>query len=214
MRQITKTLSGKANYTLSLDGDVITPAPSPLRCSTTNPNTTEFCQFPFKVNGNLQWDCVRDPKGNPVCSVNKMDGLGRIPDFDTLDSFVPCLECDECIHFGEEHGGLPLMNHDNTNSYEGVSSKYECQTLCKLATGCNYFVFNSKEESCALLYGIGWSLTDPAYHWEHHTGPKFCPGGSFHVRIHLSDNSILTFRGVRKASVEQQHLRSEMPPRP
>ena len=114
-----------------------------------------------------------------MCSVNKMEGLGRIPDFDSLDSFVPCLQCDNCAHFGEEHNGLPLTNHGNMNSYEGVSSTYECQTLCKLAAGCNFFVFNSKEDNCALLYGIGWSLTDPAYHWEYHTGPKYCSGGSF-----------------------------------
>ena len=78
-----------------------------------------------------------------MCSMIKMEGLGRIPDFDSLDSFVPCqVECDECAHFGEEH--------DDVQSHK--SWKHEFQSILPQILSLTLILYGIRKFQGSLKY--------------------------------------------------------------
>ena len=133
-------------------GVEVEPAYSPLKCS--KRESEKVCQFPFILNGEVKWDCVKDPKkGAQVCNVKESTEVQKFQD---LTQFHECGECSPSVKNGVNHfKGFPLFNHIGSNRYSRVESKEECQTLCDLAKGCNFFNFDFALRRCHLKYGVG-----------------------------------------------------------
>ena len=142
---------GKARY-----NDIV-PSFSPLRCSTDD--RRKVCQFPFILNGVVHWDCVEATAEDgwtrraQVCNVKPS---GRIQQFGDLREFQECGECSSSVQDGSvQFEGFGLANHRGTNHYSRVESIEECQQLCDLANGCNFFNYDRAQRKCSLKYGVG-----------------------------------------------------------
>jgi hypothetical protein len=141
-------------------GVSITPAPAPYKCSKTS---GEVCRFPFRLHGNLYWDCV-ERDGTPVCNTKDSwhTGPSGIPEyqylqsFDSTATFQPCTDCASCPQEGTR--------------YYGVTSSEECQALCQLVTGCNFFNYHKGSKVCGLLYGVGGKVASSEWSFS----PKQC----------------------------------------
>ena len=134
----------------------VEPAYSPLKCS--KRESKKVCQFPFILNDEVKWDCVEDSKKKAqVCNVKESN---EIQEFQDLTEFRECGECSPSVVNGVDHyQGFALYNHVGKNSYSKVDSKDECQILCDLTNGCNFFNFNSAQRTCHLKYGVGQKIT-------------------------------------------------------
>ena len=134
----------------------VEPAYSPLKCS--KRESEKVCQFPFILNGEVKWDCVKDrKKGAQVCNVRESKD---IQEFQDLTQFRECGQCSPSVSNGVNHyQGFRLANHADKGDYSKVDSKGECQTLCDLTKGCNFFNFNSAQRTCHLKYGVGKKIT-------------------------------------------------------
>ena len=73
--------------------------------------------------------------------------------------------------------GFKLKNKNNKNIYKDVTSKKDCQQICQVAKGCNFFNFDLSAKTCHLKYGVGkkneWLSKDTQSIW---FGPAYCPG--------------------------------------
>ena len=148
-------MKGKERY--SNNGKEFEPAYSPLKCS--KDDNTKVCQFPFVLNGVVKWDCVEATQENgwdrkaQVCNVKSS---GKIQKFRDLREFEECGECSSSVRDGSvQFVGFGLANHGATNLYTRVYSKEDCQTLCDLAKGCNFFNYELAQGNCYLKYGVG-----------------------------------------------------------
>ena len=146
---------------------------SPLQCS----RQGDICQFPVKVAGVLHWNCL-DRRGVRVCNTRDPQGVDNIQSFDNLDSFLLCEKCRfECINSGTGYNSFKLKNKNNKNIYKDVTSKKDCQQICQVAKGCNFFNFDLSAKTCHLKYGVGkkneWLSKDTQSIW---FGPAYCPG--------------------------------------
>ena len=144
------------------------PVFSPLRCSTDDRSRTKVCQFPFKFNGVIKWDCVEAgtkdgwSRRAQVCNVKESK---NIQEFDNLRGFHECGRCSSSIKNGQSYfEGFPLANSGDSNTYSRIGSKEECQTLCDLAQGCNFFIFNN-DQRCFLKFGIGQKIRTPGIYF-------------------------------------------------
>jgi hypothetical protein len=129
----------------------ITPGPAPYKCSKTS---GKVCRFPFRLNEKMHWDCV-ERDGTPVC--NTKDS-GYLQSFNNTLTFQPCTGCADCPQEGSYYGGFYLYNTAGNDDYFGVTSTEECQALCRLVTGCNFFTFFASDSAynrCHLYYGVG-----------------------------------------------------------
>ena len=149
------------------------PGSSTLRCSN---SSGRLCQFPVVVGGRSAWACLEGREG-PVCSVEASD---TITTFTSTESFQPCGECgwrggSACIQQGLQLGGFTLRNHRDAGDYWGLTVKEECQQLCQLAQGCNFFnfVIYPTRTKCSLKYGVGKAVSADG---NHYFGPRVCPG--------------------------------------
>ena len=132
----------------------VEPAYSPLKCS--KRESEKVCQFPFILNGEIKWDCVKDPKKRAdVCNVKESKEIQRFQD---LSKFQECGECSlsGSVDYGLHHfQGFPLLNHAGVHFYSRLGSKDDCQTLCDLSRGCNFFNYDFTLAKCHLKYGVG-----------------------------------------------------------
>ena len=133
------------------------------KCSNTS---GEVCRFPFRLNGNIHWDCV-ERDGTPVCNTKDSNSLQS---FDSTATFEPCTDCANCPQEGTYYYGFHLSNTAGSSVYYGVTSSEECQALCGLVTGCNFFTYDNGAKWCYLQYGGGRKYTHPDYSF----GPKQC----------------------------------------
>ena len=77
----------------------VEPAYSPLKCS--KRESEKVCQFPFILNNEVKWDCVKDPrKGVQVCNVRESK---EIQEFQDLTEFRECGECSPSVSNGVDH---------------------------------------------------------------------------------------------------------------
>ena len=135
--------SGLCPKVKSLQGSAagLVPKPAPLKCSPSG----ELCQFPFRLHGELHWDCVGTNDSRKVCSV-RADSR-EMQDFTDLSSFVPCGDCSECSQSGFPYYGFNLENNAGGDSYKPLESDNECQLLCQLTDNCNFYDYdNSTKE--------------------------------------------------------------------
>ena len=151
-----------------------------VRSPTTTVATNNFCKFPFQLRDTMHWDCVLDDEGRgKVCNVEQEGS--QVPHFNDTSTFQLCGECsDPCgsaSYFS--YAGFPVNNTEaGSKKYSKVSSE-DCQTLCQQVEGCKFFNYNTVEEECELVYGVGGKKEVPH---EVLFGPKFCPGKQL---IHL-----------------------------
>ena len=98
-----------------------------------------------------------------MCNVKP---FGAIQTFQDTTDFHECGECSPKVHSGSFHFiGFPLLNHGDINLYKEVETKDDCQVLCNLANGCNFFNYNSdpisEYKGCYLKFGVGKKLNHP-----------------------------------------------------
>ena len=122
----------------------ITPAPAAYNCSTSG----EVCRFPFQLHGQMHWKCVERDR-TPVCNIKDS---GSLESFNSTATFQPCTVCTECPQEGIGYSGFPLSNTAGNRVYRGVTSSEDCQALCRLVTGCNYFLYTKGDKWCGLKY--------------------------------------------------------------
>ena len=146
----------------------VTIEASPLKCSSSG----KFCQFPFILNGDVKWDCVRNSTyQNGVFNVKQSRNIQNFNESD-LNSFVPCQNCPKCVQKETYFSyGSDLKNSNKDHFYIGLDIPEECALLCQLAKGCNFYAFKNNGY-CFLRYGIGLVQMDANIT----SGSKFCPG--------------------------------------
>ena len=146
-------MKGEAKY--NNNGIEVEPAYSPLKCS--KDDNRKVCQFPFELNGEVKWDCIEatpDDGWTRKTKVCNVWSSGKIQKFRDLSGFEECGECSSSVRDGSvQFQGFGLTNLGGTNLYSRVDSKEECQRLCDLAEGCNFF--NYELANCYLKYGVG-----------------------------------------------------------
>ena len=119
-----------------------------------------MCQFPYKLRGRVMWDCVdaKDSRGSQrkACNVKESS---KIQSFQDISTFHACGECEEStvLEDGNNYGGFGLTNNNDHNYYGDIHTKEECQILCDITPGCNFFNYNGPQLACYLKYGIGES---------------------------------------------------------
>ena len=130
------------------------PGFSPLKCSESDGH---ICQFPFILKGVVHWDCVqgREEKGwtrlEKVCNVKESS---TIQEFGNERSFHKCTECPSSA-LSDHYLGFNLTNPGGSSRYGALDSREDCQSLCNLANGCNFFTFEEDLGDCYLKYGVG-----------------------------------------------------------
>ena len=135
------------------------PSYSPLKCSKKD---GWVCQFPYKLRGRVMWDCVdaKDSRGSQrkACNVKESS---KIQNFQDISTFHECGECQEStiLADGNHYGGFGLANNNDQNFYGDIYTKEDCQTLCDITPGCNFFNYNAQQLACYLKYGTGKRAT-------------------------------------------------------
>ena len=130
------------------------------------------CQFPFRLNGQLHWDCVKtNTSKERVCSVEAGIEVQNFTDED-LSTFVSCGECPKCTTSGSIYYGFYMESWDR--SYQPIESQQECQLLCQVATNCNFFEYVKSTKECKLKVGHGLKARYPDAVY----GAKYCAGKS------------------------------------
>ena len=151
---LVKFDAGKASY--DNNGITIKPSYSPLKCS--KRDKSKVCQFPIVFKGEVKWDCIEERAG-PICNVKPSSGLQVFQD---ARGFHECGECSSDVNSGFSHyNGFRLLNHGGKNYYKGLDTKDDCQVLCDLAGGCNFFNYNTESKSCFLKFGVGQRKNGP-----------------------------------------------------
>ena len=156
------------------DGTSIKIMGSILQCER---NTDRVCRFPFRLAGETKWQCVAKG-GVPVCPVEnptENNQMLEYPDTSSSD-FRPCGRCPDCIMDGVEYNGHGLTNRQDMNTYSGLE-KEECQQLCNITSGCNFFNYHTDQKNCFLKFGVGRIKTGGSSLAAF--GPKTCPGEAF-----------------------------------
>ena len=142
--------TGRNNYE-GLNGP---PSYSPLKCSKKD---GRVCQFPYLLRGKVMWDCVnaRNSRGFWVDACNVKES-STIQSFQDPGTFHECGKCSSTIlDDGNHYGGFGLANNNNHNYYGDIHTKEECQILCDITPGCNFFNYNRQQLLCYLKYGLG-----------------------------------------------------------
>ena len=159
--------------TQKIAGVNVQPANAPLKCSTDRKAATIYnntvCQFPFKLNGVIKWDCVEAGakdgwiQKTQVCNVKEST---EVQEFDSVKEFHECGSCSSSVTSGQFHfEGFPLANEGGSNTYSRIDSKEECQELCDLVQGCNFFVYKNNEQKCFLKFGVGKKVWVPVIYF-------------------------------------------------
>ena len=149
------------------NGVELKPSFSPLKCS--KRDKTKVCQLPFVFKGKTKWDCVKGTQG-PVCNVNDSE---QIQTFEDTNDFQECGKCSPNVLSGSSYyKGFDLKNNGGESAYRGADSKDECQILCDLTIGCNFFNYDTKLKWCFLKYGVGQEQAKTRRYF----GQKSCQG--------------------------------------
>ena len=167
---------------------------SPLRCGL---GEDQVCKFPFKLNGEVEWECVggNNVTGNSVtgnslagnrtknasernATVCNVDQEGK-PELQEIvnkpaASLHVCKECDACISSRVKYEGYSLKRHNGNNVYSWVNTVEECQLLCQITKGCNFFNIDLASGNCWLKHGVGVKKTTGSLN--DNFGAKYCPG--------------------------------------
>jgi len=167
--------------TEGVDEKVTPPTSYSFQCSA---ETGERCQFPFGVKGEdgVQWSCVGE-EGQAKCSPGSNDATSswttdkKLRIFQSQSNFHNCVDCNlsgiqlPCPFFGVIYIGFPL------GTYAGVENWEECQLLCQMVDGCNFFNYGGQafyqKQHCYLKYGLGRKKT--GVYNRRVFGPKYCP---------------------------------------
>ena len=162
----------KLQYKLEDNTDV-KPRGSLLQCESGSNNV---CRFPYKLAGVTIWRCV-ERDGTPVCPIADPTENNRMMEYaDTRSKdFKPCGMCQAGCMMDKEFNGLGLTNHAKLNTYQGLTVD-ECQKLCGVADGCNFFNYHTNSRKCFLKFGVGRVKGGASTHEVF--GPKTCPGES------------------------------------
>jgi hypothetical protein len=112
--------------------------------------------------------------GTPVCNTRDSWDHPNLESFDSTATFQPCTDCASCLQNGTGYSGFSLGNTIGSSKYYGVTSSEECQALCGLVTGCNFFTYHKRGKKCGLSYGVGEKITGSDYSF----GPKHCSTNS------------------------------------
>ena len=183
--------------TEGVDETVTPPTSYSFQCSA---KTGDRCQFPFGLKGEdgVQWSCVGEegqcsPGSNDATSSWTTDKKLRI--FKSQSNFHNCVDCNlseiqlPCFFFGVIYIGFSLNTYTGNNFSHslhlqshndnlGVENWEECQLLCQLVDGCNFFNYGGgafdQKQHCYLKYGLGRKTT--GVHNRRVFGPKYCPG--------------------------------------
>ena len=105
----------------------------------------------------VHWDCIqgREEKGwtrsEQVCNVEESSA---IQEFGNERRFHECTECPPST-LSHHYVGFNLTNPGGSSRYRELDSREDCQTLCDLANGCNFFTFEEELGDCYLKYGVG-----------------------------------------------------------
>jgi len=150
----------------------VKPRGSLLQCER---GSNKVCRFPYKLAGATTWRCV-ERDGTPVCPVADPTENNRMMEYadTTSQDFKPCGMCQDGCMMATEFNGLALTNHAGMNTYKGVT-KDECQKLCGVAEGCNFFNFHTKSLRCFLKFGVGRIKRGASTNFNEVFGPKTCP---------------------------------------
>ena len=134
------------------------PSYSPLKCSKKD---GRVCQFPYKLRGVVMWDCVAATVKGVWRNACNVEESSTIQSFENLSTFHECGECQEStiLADGNIYSGFALANNNDQNIYGNIYTKEECQILCDITPGCNFFNYNGPQLACYLKYGIGESKT-------------------------------------------------------
>ena len=160
--------TGKESYE-GLNGR---PAYSPLKCSKED---GRVCHFPYLLRGKVMWDCVnaKDSKGHwrDACNVKESS---TIQSFQDTSTFHDCGKCEEStiLEDNNNYGGFGLTNNNGHNFYGDIYTTEECQILCDITPGCNFFNYNRQQKLCFLKYGLG----EKKYRVDVKMGYKSCRG--------------------------------------
>ena len=105
----------------------------------------------------VHWDCVqgREEQGwtrsEQVCNVEESSA---IQEFGSERHFHECTECPPST-LSHHYVGFNLTNPGGSSRYRKLDSRKDCQALCDLANGCNFFTFEEELGDCYLKYGVG-----------------------------------------------------------
>ena len=162
------------------------PRGSLLQCER---GSNKVCRFPYKLAGATTWRCV-ERDGNPVCPVANPTENNRMMEYadTTSQDFKPCGMCQAGCMMATEFNGLALTNHGGMNTYKGVT-KDECQKLCGVVEGCNFFNYHTNSSKCFLKFGVGRIKRGASTNFNEVFGPKTCPGeamGNLAITVLLS----------------------------
>ena len=134
------------------DGKNLRPRSSVLQCER---NTSNVCRFPYTLAGMVVWTCV-ERDGESVCPVaNPAENnlMMHYPDTSSTD-FRPCGMCPNCTMTNMAFHGHGLTNHQGWNTYSGLDV-VECEKLCGVTKGCNYYNHHTDKKKCFLKFGVG-----------------------------------------------------------
>ena len=120
----------------------------------------------------MKWDCVEvgaENSWNETAQVCNVKEFKEIQEFEDLSEFKECGECSPSVKDGSFHfERFQLANHGN---YSRVDSKEDCQTLCDLAEGCNFFVYEQTHVKCFLKYGVGKKVSRVETYFDSRSNP-------------------------------------------
>ena len=165
----------KANEVKNVEG-------SPLRCG--GDGGGQVCKFPFKLDGEVTWGCVLGNKTNKatereamVCNTDQAGSLDLQEIVNKPDSSLQvCEECDRCTFSGVKYEGFGLKRHEGNNVYTWINTVEECQLLCQITEGCNFFNTDLGTGKCWLKHGVGVKKTSPTGNTNENFGAKYCSG--------------------------------------
>ena len=90
-----------------------------------------------------------------------MKESATIQEFGNERFFHECSECPSSSTTVSHHYlGFNLTNHGGSSRYGALDDREDCQRLCDLANGCNFFTFDKESGDCYLKYGVGEKLEE------------------------------------------------------
>ena len=89
-----------------------------------------------------------------------MKESATIQEFGNERFFHECTECPSSTTVSHHYLGFNLTNHGGSSRYGALDDREDCQRLCDLADGCNFFTFDKESGDCYLKYGVGEKLEE------------------------------------------------------